>query len=145
MSSHIRKLHKDKVFSCLKCNFSFLNEDTLSSHVKSFHPEVEGKFKCDLCRTTFKKNRLLQMHLKNVHSGIRHICPECRSTFCSKESLARHVKTQHGIKCEEMSGIAETYKVNGKVASDVTTKAEYVDEDNNVMIMEQENNSMEEP
>ena len=85
------------------------------------------------------------MHVNNVHSGIRYICPECRSTFSTKDNLARHVKSFHEDKCHEAVGFHESFEHNGDVTNDITTEVEYSDEDNNMRmtIVKQENNSTE--
>merc|ERR1719312_1774292 len=130
---------------CTYCNYLLLNEDKLGDHMKKFHTEVDvdGQFVCDECHATFKKKKYLKIHVKKVHSGIRHICPECRSTFSTKHNLARHFKSTHKNKCPEAVDITKSYEQNGNRTNDVSSKVEYSDDVNNTMIIKQENNIAE--
>jgi len=142
LRDHIRHKHRDQMIPCRKCNSMFIDADTLSNHQKKIHPEIDGPFTCDECRTTFEKSYYLRRHLRSVHSGKRYTCPECKSTYSTKQNLARHVRFVHGNKCEEVVGITESHEHDGNETMNayVVIEAEHSDKDNN-MIMEIQNNN----
>jgi len=142
LRKHIRKLHRDKMIRCTYCSHCFVNKETFTYHMKYFHPEAKGPVVCEECRLTFKKRKNLLNHVKNVHSGPRHVCPECRETFSTRNNLLRHAK--NNVCNNKVVEIPEPYEHNGDSTMDVATNDKHTDKDSNMVAMKQEMNISEE-
>ena len=50
-------------------------------------------FKCDICKSTFTRERNMCRHKENVHEKSTGVCcNECNKTFSRVDSLKRHEK-----------------------------------------------------
>ena len=75
-------MNENEMLKCDFCIESFFDEETLATHVLSFHKSIiVGKRKCDL---VIKKE-----------VNISPNCESCGKTFCSKSALGLHFKAAH--------------------------------------------------
>jgi hypothetical protein len=65
--------------------------------VQSDGTRAEAAFRCGACgmRTRFRQS--IQRHVRDKHSGVRHVCGACGAAYSWKISLARHRKTCTGL------------------------------------------------
>ena len=86
-------------FECDRCNFTSRHRRSMERHLQ-FHKHDHV---CDLCKTSFKTDKLLQSHLFKSHSkGVP--CLLCDKIFESSNKRDIHVKNTHdpkGHSCQE--------------------------------------------
>ena len=57
------------------------------------------RYRCEDCGKGFKRRRLLDYHIKAVHTGERPFkCPTCDATFVYPEHFKKHIRIHTGIK-----------------------------------------------
>ena len=57
-------------------------------------------FKCDICESTFTRERNMRRHKENVHGKSTGVCSnECRKNFSRVDSLKRHEKVCCKCRC----------------------------------------------
>lgn len=85
-----------------KCNMSgcedraFTTIYNLNTHIKE-HAKEEH-FKCSICDMGFRGQRLLDLHLRNVHEkNVNYVCTEanCSKAYSTQVDLTRHKKNHH--------------------------------------------------
>ena len=105
-------------FVCDICDKSFTRKDTLQRH-KPVCIKRHRVFKCQNCGSTFKKNWMLQRHLKNVDCSQtkEHHCRNCDQIFKTKSALRNHQR-KHRIAAEIVHGIG-AHNVPDVFAGDV--------------------------
>jgi hypothetical protein len=52
---------------------------------------VAKRFQCRQCSKSYNWKQDLQRHIKAVHFGIQHRCPNCKSKFTTKSPLWNHL------------------------------------------------------
>ena len=57
---------------------------------------VESAFRCSACGMQTRFRQSIQRHMRDKHSGVRHVCGACGAAYNWKISLARHRKTCTG-------------------------------------------------
>jgi len=56
---------------------------------------VKGGFKCSACEKQYKTRRSLTRHVRESHSGQRHVCSICKESFKSLRTLKQHTSAKH--------------------------------------------------
>ena len=69
-------------------------KEHMGTHAKSKASEKQAA-KCNLCSKTYKRKEKLNVHIKSVHKGIRHICDQCGTSHKTKNGLRSHVLIVH--------------------------------------------------
>ncbi|KAJ8980920.1 hypothetical protein NQ317_011561 [Molorchus minor] len=98
-----------KGFPCKYCTAAFSRTDTLTAHIRQYHPEfVQTEFKCTQCDRVFDKQNSLSIHLK-VHekqrSSVANVvstspkpmfsCSICSMGFQLPKDLRAHTISAH--------------------------------------------------
>ena len=88
--------------SCVK---SFSDEQNLKKHTHTIHdkkgmPETQSssveKFKCEICQHNLSSKRNLNVHIENIHEGLKRFkCDKCSQKFTEKKALTLHIKGVH--------------------------------------------------
>ena len=91
-----RKFVKNKPKQCMECG-KMCTRATLPHHLETHIKEKNVH--CDKCPKRFKTNRLLQIHIRNIHEGIfvPQTCATCGAVFRTKNALAKHEYDAHNI------------------------------------------------
>ena len=88
-SLELAKLLEQRKVDCPECGKTLRNQQTLNSHMKYTHSNLEP-FKCDECGSQYKKLSTLNDH-KLLHSQpMKFKCEECESKFRRKSHLRNH-------------------------------------------------------
>ncbi|XP_049271057.1 zinc finger protein 501-like isoform X6 [Rhipicephalus sanguineus] len=91
---------KERSFSCVHCNASFVMKCQLVKHML-IHPG-ERPFTCVHCNASFSQKYHLVSHMR-VHSGERSFsCVHCNASFSAKRTLDSHMRThsaEHSFCC----------------------------------------------
>ena len=94
----LESTHESVPVTCPICNKILSSEFQLELHNKRAHENVKNH-KCDVCEKSFKTNKDLKSHDKNVHSLETYKCDSCEKTFNTNFKIKKHVKEVHeGIK-----------------------------------------------
>ena len=96
LNEHRRIVHENKkLFKCEKCPAAYNTLSNLEMHVKNIHEGV--KYKCDLCDESFTLKKNVGRHKKRVHTKNRPLvkCEKCFKDFVGNYNLRLHLK-----KCE---------------------------------------------
>ncbi|XP_076035538.1 uncharacterized protein LOC143021736 [Oratosquilla oratoria] len=91
--SHTPPPIKPKPFKCELCAKGFDNQLKFFEHLKT-HYEPHKKHKCEVCGGEFESADSLHEH-SSVHSRERFQCDLCNKTFRKESMLELHVKTAH--------------------------------------------------
>jgi len=102
---HIRRVHREIMFSCENCDMKFVSEFNLKKHIKSHIEQVKENMlprDCNICKKQFMKRSNLLEHFRRVHREVLFSCESCDMKFVSELSLKRHVKSHEGnrIHCQ---------------------------------------------
>ncbi|XP_035036956.1 P43 5S RNA-binding protein-like isoform X2 [Hippoglossus stenolepis] len=105
LSRHMLQHKGDKQFKCIfaTCTKAFLTSSKLKRHVGCAHAAKNKFFTCDQpnCSLTFKKRRLLKLHLKEHDVSAEFKCTKdgCNATFVSHIARNSHKKKHAGYRC----------------------------------------------
>jgi 2-phosphoglycerate kinase len=62
----------------------------------SLQAQAKEKFKCELCKKSFKSKHNLISHKKNIHDQVFRVnCQKCGQNFANKYTLKKHCKKMH--------------------------------------------------
>ncbi|XP_070495387.1 uncharacterized protein [Chironomus tepperi] len=78
----------ESVIECKLCDKK-VKRINLNVHMKSVHV-TERKFKCRICRTTFKTKECLKSHIRTHEKSFE--CTECGKRFSNKSHLKEHME-----------------------------------------------------
>ncbi|XP_062264567.1 P43 5S RNA-binding protein-like [Platichthys flesus] len=105
LSRHMLQHKGDKQFKCIfaTCTKTFLTSSKLKRHVGCAHAAKNKFFTCNQpnCSLTFKKRRLLKLHLKEHDVSAEFKCTKdgCNATFVSHIARKAHKKKHAGYRC----------------------------------------------
>jgi len=92
----------EPLYTCQNCRKQFRYFHLLIPHLKSHlepqiskSPTVERPYKCELCDKTFKLNKQLLQHSREIHGRVKLLCPLCPKFFKKNSSLESHIKAIH--------------------------------------------------
>ncbi|CRK94416.1 CLUMA_CG007923, isoform A [Clunio marinus] len=92
---HIKRKHdKIKNFHCDICDYESYTKTEMEYHKLNKH-SMNRDHMCDKCGKNFATNRMLYVHVKNVHGERRFQCEKCKKDFLNKSRLQRHVERVH--------------------------------------------------
>ncbi|CAO1406301.1 unnamed protein product [Diamesa serratosioi] len=83
---------------CIERNQKLNSNSTLLNKAKK---SVQGKTgidgsKCTICKTTYRSNYALLLHLRSYHEKSQFSCVLCCKPFISKADLSRHIRVHTG-------------------------------------------------
>ncbi|XP_013192923.1 zinc finger protein 236 [Amyelois transitella] len=86
-----RKCHQNGKLVCPECGKVLLAAEALHTHLWKVH-EVDMELPtCEICGyKTYKKYRLLNIHMKSHKNVHAHICPICSKAFKNMNQLSKH-------------------------------------------------------
>lgn len=92
--SYHRKSHQSGKLICQECMKTFLNVDSLHSHLWKVHTIDLELPTCEICGfKTYKKHRLHNIHMK-IHGKLKLcLCPICSKSFKNANQLSKHKLT----------------------------------------------------
>lgn len=88
-AKHEQEMHKKETYMCKICGIILCSNKGLTKHVKIVHDSIE-KTKCPFCDSEMR-TRVLNKHIKRIHSGFRHHCDICGVSYSGKHSLRDHM------------------------------------------------------
>ena len=122
LAAHVKNVHGNTNFECLKCGKSFKTPYSLTTHEKDVHGEKSKV--CDECGKAFTSDYRLNEH-KQTHLVYDILCPvkDCGCKFPTKHKLASHMTASHKkkkekkFKCEECGKMFDQpYKLKNHIA-----------------------------
>ena len=95
------KEKQEDTFWCGICLKSFNFTNSINSHMKTYHNDLENT--CGACGKTLANKQSIERHLITVHgftrkqigSGNEYKCEKCSESFRRKGSLENHLSTVH--------------------------------------------------
>ena len=75
------------------CNRRYTTLGSLNLHVRSIHQGI--RHVCQLCDREFRYKANLALHVRATHQGVEHNCQECGKVFTRKPDLIRHKSNVH--------------------------------------------------
>ena len=96
MSSHKKLVHSDsRPFQCAidGCDKSFKLNKDLTRHLKQVHGPKQHQ--CLICLKSFTADKSLKTHIASVHDEIRHQCNKCTKSYTQSCRLQQHIQKQH--------------------------------------------------
>ena len=89
---------------CNFCGYASSTASLLKSHIFRNHTERTRDFQCNLCEKAFYEVKMLNLHKKRVHEGLRnYICKICGKTFKQDHHLKNHTRGVHeGVSWKEI-------------------------------------------
>ena len=108
LSEHMRAIHIVGKLLCNKCPHESESLYNLKKHKKLMH-KVEKRdddcvfsnetgemsFKCHECDKSFRKRRIRQRHIEEIHMKITYSCNHCFKKFTRQTNLSRHIRILH--------------------------------------------------
>ncbi len=98
---HLANTHKEGVINVHQCNMcerSYTHKNTLILHRMTMHSSKPPKYRCVVCKTTFRNKRILLDHMmihKPRHERMLFTCSLCSAKFTTKSILKMHCKSVH--------------------------------------------------
>lgn len=86
-----RKTHSDK-YVCTQCNKNFTNNQSFKIHQEIHNRTIASKVKCEICKQTFKDEKLKRRHIKNNHTDMIIKCDQCNKIYSHPAKLIQHQK-----------------------------------------------------
>ncbi|CAF0852318.1 unnamed protein product [Brachionus calyciflorus] len=84
----------EKKFKCQTCSSTFFYENQLKKHMQTKHSK-NPQFSCSLCDKQFSSRANAKYHIENGH--VEFLCPICYKIFKNKSYAQRHIDTSHPI------------------------------------------------
>ena len=148
LNKHTRSLHSDSKKMCEQCDIEFSRSDNLRAHEQT-HKEVKvqinPKYFCMWCLTTFKSQFNLDRHEAIVHNNYKpHMkvnnfqCDICEQCFNAKGDVKRHKKAIHEGRrfscdiCEYITIWKDNLRRHKAFKHDTSNKTVKVVKENNV-------------
>ncbi|KAG5667933.1 hypothetical protein PVAND_015898 [Polypedilum vanderplanki] len=97
LKAHLRIHENFKPFQCSLCNKAFKSSTELKSH-EGTHSQIKNKI-CKFCNKSFYKTSYLNVHIKNIHYGLKkYQCDGCNKSFSNSSNLIAHKRIHSGEK-----------------------------------------------
>lgn len=97
LKAHLRTHINSKPFECNQCNKAFKSSTELKSH-EGTHSQIKSKV-CKFCGKSFYKTSYLNVHIKNIHYGLKkYQCDSCSKSFSNSSNLIAHKRIHTGDK-----------------------------------------------
>ena len=82
-------------FKCDICDSFFQTKVNLKEHIKSVHEEKKP-FHCNICGADFTKKQNMNRHIASIHEGKKPFhCNICGTDFTTKKILNDHIASIH--------------------------------------------------
>ncbi|EAT42952.1 AAEL005557-PA [Aedes aegypti] len=96
-NAHMREKHQDRLFKCLECPSTFINERSLVLHNRSHNkvPRTVTEKTCSKCGVMFPTKSEKYKHMMEDHADSMYKCSQCPKLFVYKAKLEKHEKTPH--------------------------------------------------
>ncbi|XP_066599439.1 zinc finger protein 260-like [Prorops nasuta] len=107
LNRHLRK-HKNEMlndpdvvtYKCVACPKVFVDKEFYQQHRNVHDPACWDKFRCSVCKRSFRDSARLREHKLSFHEGVKlHKCDVCSRAFYRLSSLKVHRVTHFGHKC----------------------------------------------
>ena len=102
MPFHSLEPNENKRYPCPLCPGIYINVESLTKHISSFHNKQENfgqdfeGCSCLKCDIVFSNRRNLRKHIRRVHEPIEmHQCKLCDLKVTTERSLKKHILTIH--------------------------------------------------
>lgn len=108
---HLQIHKKAKPYQCSICSSSFHMKKYLNSHILK---HGESQFTCTDCKQKFKRQDVLQRHMKTHLLKNKFQCPfrdatDCKKEFTRRDKLNEHIKTHcNQFKCSNTENSTST-------------------------------------
>ncbi|CAG9799273.1 unnamed protein product [Chironomus riparius] len=97
LKAHLRTHISIKSFPCPQCTKAFKSSTELKSH-EGTHSQIKSKI-CKFCGKSFYKTSYLNVHIKNIHYGLKkYHCDSCNKSFSNSSNLIAHKRIHTGDK-----------------------------------------------
>jgi len=97
LKAHLRTHNHIKSFPCPQCTKAFKSSTELKSH-EGTHSQIKNKI-CKFCGKSFYKTSYLNVHIKNIHYGLKkYHCDSCNKSFSNSSNLIAHKRIHTGDK-----------------------------------------------
>lgn len=110
---------------------------------QSSSPGTTEAFVCQVCRKTFRHQRMLNRHIKCHNETKRHLCSFCGKGFNDTFDLKRHVRTHTGVRpykctlCEKAFTQRCSLESHMKKIHSITQKYAYKERRNKLYVCEE--------
>ena len=89
-----KQVKKEQIFSCERCEKTYLTNKNLKEHVLKFHEKITP-YSCEQCHRSFGLESTLKTHIANMHQKVP--CDKCNQICSTSMMLKRHKAKVHGI------------------------------------------------
>lgn len=91
--AHYRKVHLKVRHPCplASCNRTYVNRNDARDHYRREHGGDTAKWRCPHCDQLYASDRILLVHIDEVHKKIRFNCQTCYKSYCTKAVLSNHI------------------------------------------------------
>ena len=107
LKTHTEIQHNLRRFKCSECGIYYSFKHACFDHISKCHGQklvtieeirLENSriHPCDICGEVFTRARVLNVHKRFKHEGIRLKCLECGTLFSNRISARRHFAKSHG-------------------------------------------------
>ncbi|XP_044743504.1 zinc finger protein 845-like [Chrysoperla carnea] len=96
LTSHIKRVHGTRRFSCNYCTIKFYYKSNLNRHIREIHHKVlKPRHLCNICGKSIRSSSDLRIHLQ-THTDVRPFtCIRCNKSYRSKSALSAHIHRDH--------------------------------------------------
>ncbi|XP_035710474.1 zinc finger protein 668 isoform X2 [Folsomia candida] len=117
LEAHMRKHTLEIPYRCVTCGRRCYNSKKLEIHQQTRHQDSSNdkllrKFKCRLCKRSFRAKDTLRGHMQTHSTHATLSCPHCEKRFKQGRALVRHIASCHStnplITCE-VSNCGQTF------------------------------------
>ena len=96
LEKHMLYIHHGKKPECTICNINFEKERLLIVHITNVH-NTKLTYSCHICNAKIAQKDYVKRHIETVHEGKKPFkCDLCICTFRHPSALKVHIKGSHG-------------------------------------------------